>query len=187
MDIGNVYNVVSDLVHPSNHPGDSVFVNRAANGYLDEEDVGLAQQIGGTCQNLKVEALGVDLDDFGRRSARRRDNFIKGHHGNRNSRSTRDLLGERAGNVPIGISRKWQHASLVCSAGIDPRDFAVTIEQVLDVYFQVVLRFDEGVVRFRKIRKDFSRPGTPVGANIYNMLWVIIEPLEYCEEAVYAV
>jgi len=70
IDVGNVYDAVSGLVHPSNHPGDRVFEARAANRYFDEEDVGLAQQVGRACQNFEVEALGIDLDDLGENGSR---------------------------------------------------------------------------------------------------------------------
>ena len=76
IDVRNVYNLVSSVIHSANHLRDGVLVRRAANGGLDEEDIGLAQQIGSTSQNLEVEALRVDFDYRWRRGARCGNDFI---------------------------------------------------------------------------------------------------------------
>src|ERR1700723_16211 len=129
IEVGDIYNAVSCLVHPSNHPGDRIFMTRAANRYFDEEDVGLAQQIGCACQNFEVEALGVDLNDLGQRSAYGRRDFIEGHHRNRNSRGVwvRQRGIKRTAIVTVG-NRKRQSAGLVRSAGINPGNFATAFE-----------------------------------------------------------
>jgi hypothetical protein len=65
---------------------------------------------------------------------------------------------------------------------MDPGDFAAAVKQILNVHFQVILRFDEGVMRIRKIEQCFSRPGTSVGTDVHNVVRLKTQARERNEE-----
>jgi hypothetical protein len=65
IDIGSIDDLIGGLIHPVNHSSDGVFVAGAADGsLLDEEEFGLAQQIGSTGQDLKVKPFGPRSSPF---------------------------------------------------------------------------------------------------------------------------
>lgn len=94
------------------------------------------------------------------------------------------LCGRKRTAVMARGDREGQFGRLIRRSGIDPLDFAALAYQVLNVDFQVVLRFEQCVLGTGKEGESASCPETSVCAYVYDVLRLKAEAFNRPEEPV---
>ena len=98
-----------------------------------------------------------------------------------------DRGGGKGAAIVAAGNGEGKGARVIGDASVDPSDFAAVIEQVLDVDLEMILGLDKCVVCARKKRQGLSRPCTPVGAYIDDVLRIEAVALEQGKERLQAV
>src|SRR5216683_4828667 len=187
--VGDVHQVVSGIGHEVDDFRDGILVV-AADHRLGQKDAGLAEEIRGAGENAQVEAFGVDLHHVREGRAAGSGDFIQSLDFDGGLPGARGfsiaVLGQKGAAVVAGRNAHGHATGFVAGSAIDPVNLAAAVEEVLNMALQVILRFDERVLRVGKELDGLACPEPPVRANVHDVFGREAELLERSEKGIQA-